>query len=244
MRTGNNAAIFFRDANSDKHRIWLNLSNATGMQNQILIGYMEGATQDADVSIDAKQIEGSINNIASMIGEDKYNIQARALPFVDTDIVPLAFKAIAAGDFSISIDHSDGLFEDFEGEGQAVFLKDNLLGIVHNLKAAPYDFASAEGNFTNRFEIVYQNTNLGIDVPALNPDSIVLYKENNIFKINAGKTIIKNVKVFDVRGRLVYEENDINASTAALTDLKAEQQVLLVQITSDQNEVITKKAVY
>ncbi|MGK4568314.1 hypothetical protein [Flavobacterium sp. 3HN19-14] len=75
MRTGNNSATFFRNANIDKHRIWLNLSNSVGLQNQILVGYMDGATNGVDVSVDAKQIEGGINNIATLIGDEKFNIR-------------------------------------------------------------------------------------------------------------------------------------------------------------------------
>ncbi|MGK4566055.1 reprolysin-like metallopeptidase [Flavobacterium sp. 3HN19-14] len=110
MRTGNNSATFFRNAAVEKSRIWLNLSNATGLQNQILVGYMDGATQNADASIDAEQIENNINNIASMIGTEKFNIQARAMPFEVTDVIPLGFNAIAAGEFAIAIDHLDGIF--------------------------------------------------------------------------------------------------------------------------------------
>jgi hypothetical protein len=55
---------------------------------------------------------------------------------------------------------------------------------------------------------------------------------------------MKNVKIYDVRGRLVYEKSNINTTTATLNDLKAEQSVLLVKITSDDNKVVTKKMVF
>jgi hypothetical protein len=65
-----------------------------------------------------------------------------------------------------------------------------------------------------------------------------------VLNINAGKVVMKNVKIYDVRGRLIYEKSNINTTTTALKDLKAEQEVLLVKITSDDNKVVTKKVVF
>jgi hypothetical protein len=61
-----------------------------------------------------------------------------------------------------------------------------------------------------------------------------LYKLLIIF-ISVGKVAKKHFKIYDVRGRLVYEKSNINTTTTALKDLKAEQYVLLVKITSDDN---------
>jgi hypothetical protein len=70
-----------------------------------------------------------------------------------------------------------------------------------------------------------------------------LYKLLIIF-ISVGKVAKKHFKIYDVRGRLVYEKSNINTTTTALKDLKAEQEVLLVKITSDDNKVVTKKVVF
>ncbi|MDI1255662.1 MAG: GEVED domain-containing protein [Flavobacterium sp.] len=240
MRTGNNTATFFRDANTDKHRLWLNLTNAIGLQNQILIGYMDGATQGVDVSIDAKQIEGGINNIASMIGDEKFNIQARALPFVDTDEIPLSFNALVAGEFIISIDHLDGLFS---GD-QAVFIKDNLTGMTHNIKESGYTFASEAGTVTDRFSVVFQNTTLSSTNPTFDANTIIVFKTDNILNINSGNIMMSGVKVFDIRGRLIFEQTGINGNTAVLKNLMVGREVLLVQISSDDNRTVTKKVIY
>jgi hypothetical protein len=52
------------------------------------------------------------------------------------------------------------------------------------------------------------------------------------------------VKIYDVRGRLIGEEYNINASTVILNTIKAKDEVLLVKITSVDNQVVTKKVVY
>src|SRR5690606_5230374 len=53
MRMGNNG-MFFRQMSHERHRFWLNLSDEMAVYNQILVGYMENATQGADSGIDAK----------------------------------------------------------------------------------------------------------------------------------------------------------------------------------------------
>lgn len=54
---------------------------------------------------------------------------------------------------------------------------------------------------------------------------------------------MKNVEIYNLRGRLVYEQSNINTTTTALNNLKAEQEVLLVKITSEDDKVVTKKVV-
>jgi hypothetical protein len=123
-------------------------------------------------------------------------------------------------------------------------LRDNLLGTIYNIKASPYTFTSASGAFNNRFEIVYTSSPLGTHNPTFDADSVVVYKQDQVLNVNSGTTVMSKVRVFDVRGRLIFEKNNINATAVKLTDLKAEQQVLLVQITSDDNRIVTKKVVY
>jgi hypothetical protein len=72
---------------------------------------------------------------------------------------------------------------------------------------------------------------------------VIVYKnELNDFVINAGTTIMASVKVFDIRGRLLLERNNINASQTTMTVGMA-NEVLLVQITSEDGVVVSKKVV-
>ena len=240
MREGNNDGQFFRTATTEKHRIWLNLATDTTPLNQIMVGYIEGTTLGFDDAYDGKLINSG-SSIASVIDNEHYVIQARPTPFVNTDEVPLNFKAAAAGSYTLSIDHVDGLFS---GE-QNIYLKDKLLNVTHDIKASAYTFTSDQGTFADRFDVVYNNSTLNISTPTFDANSVIVYKDDNkVLNINAGKVVMKNVKIYDVRGRLVYEKSNINTTTATLNDLKAEQGVLLVKITSEDNKVVTKKMVF
>lgn len=239
MRVGNNDNQFYKTAQSDRSRLWLNLSQGSTFLNQILVGYMQNATTGVDESLDGKLLENG-STISSKIDSDNYIIQARPLPFENTDIVPLSFKALTAGTYTLSVDHSDGLFS----VSQDVFIKDNLIGTVQNIKQNPYSFASTEGTFTSRFEIIYQSSPLGIGNSPINANNVIVYKKDNLLSINSGIANMKSVKLFDISGRLIFEKSNINSNQATITNLKTEQQVLLVQITFDDNKIITKKIVY
>jgi Leucine-rich repeat (LRR) protein len=238
MRVANSDGQFYRGITSDKHRFWLNLGTPQSGINQILIGYAEGATQGFDNGIDGRQIENG-TAISSRIDGLNYVIQGRAMPFDNNDVVPLSLNVATAGTYVLSIDHSDGLFAD----GQSIFLRDNLTGTIHDFASGAYSFASAAGNFASRFEIVYANTTLGT-VPVEAVDSLVIYNENNLIHINSGKAVMDGVKIFDVRGRLIYEKSNIASTTTTLSDFVSEKQVVLVRITADNGAVVTKKYVY
>ncbi|MGL2965234.1 beta strand repeat-containing protein [Flavobacterium sp. XGLA_31] len=241
MRSDSHLNHFLKtnDATSavEKNRIWLNATNAAGDFSQTMVGYITNATQEVDAYIDGKYINDGDIALASLIGTTPYAIQGRALPFDAADVVPLSFKATTAGDYTIAIDHADGLFAD---GNQAVLLRDNLSGTVHDLHTGGYTFASDAGTFTTRFELVYQQQ-LGVSNPTLNASQVVIYRDaTNNLVINSGNQIMSKVKVFDITGKLLLEKNNINAKETAL-NISLANEVVLVQITTDSGVVVTKK---
>jgi autotransporter-associated beta strand protein len=242
MRIGNNANQFFRNAQTtttvERNRVWLNAYNGTGAFSQTMIGYMTNASNGLDTQIDGKYINDGEIALSSLLDATPMAIQGRALPFDAADVVPMRFKATTAGTYTIAIDHTDGLF----ANGQTVFLRDNVLGVTHNLNDGAYNFAVEAGTFDSRFEVVYQAT-LGTDTPTLTQNQVVVYATDaSSITVTTGTIVMNSIKVFDIRGRLLTESNAINASQATLA-LPATNQVVLLQITAVTGETITKKFV-
>jgi hypothetical protein len=178
--------------------------------------------------------------LASLIGTTPYAIQGRSLPFDANDIVPLRFKATTAGNFIIAIDHTDGLFL----SEQTVYLRDNLTGTVHNLSTGQYAFTSDAGTFDTRFEILYQNSSLGVANQTFNANGVIIYKTpTNDLIINTGNTEMSVVKIFDINGKLLLEKKDIN-TTQLTINVGFSTEVLLVQISSQDGVVVTKKVLF
>jgi ribonucleotide monophosphatase NagD (HAD superfamily) len=53
--------------------------------------------------------------------------------------------------------------------------------------------------------------------------------------------MMNNIKVFDIQGRLITEQKSVKANTTSIQNLKASNQVLIVNVTTDDNQVISKK---
>ncbi len=240
QRSSDNANQFFRNGNvaddvTETNRYWLNLTDASGSFSQMAAGYMTNATNGVDL-YDGKNINTGNVLLNSILDNTAYTIQGKALPFNASDVVPLSYKVTTAGSYTIAIDHVDGLFA---GGTQAIYVKDNLTSVEHNLQTGAYTFASDGGTFNNRFEIIYQSQ---LANPTFTPNSVVIFNQNDNIVINSGNIIMASVKVFDIRGRLLQQQTNINASQAIING-SLSNGVLLVQITSEDGVTITKKVI-
>jgi hypothetical protein len=235
MRASTNVDQFFK-ANNTVDRYWVSLNTSTGASFQNLYAYLPDATLNYDNGKDGIFYnDTTLASLSSVVNGVEMVIQARP-SFVPTDVIPLMFKTTEAGTYSISLYQTEGVFAD----AQDILVKDNLLGTTQSIKLGAYTFTSDVGVFANRFELVYQPA---LSVNTANFDaSVQVIKQNDDIVINAGNTIISKVKVFDTRGRLLIDKKNINASEVRLASDKT-QQVLLVQITSNEGKVVTKKIV-
>jgi hypothetical protein len=239
QRTANTANQFFRNADEDeeRHTIWLNATNSEGLFSQMAVGYITGATMDVDMYDGMAFPDGDIA-LGSWLDNSDYVIQGRPVPFNTADVVPLTFRCANAGNYTITIDHLLGLFEG----SQSIYLKDNLTNAIHDLKASAYDFVSESGIFTSRFELVYQDNPLAVTAQGFNANTVIVYKQSPEIVVNAGKTILSDVKVYDIRGRLIAGKENINAAETRL-NVGTANEVLIVKITSDKQETVTRKIV-
>ena len=240
MRRSSNSNQFFKTSQSmttiNNGLYWLNLTTDAGIYSQMAVGYSSDSTLGVDRGIDGKNINQQFY-LTSLIGVDEYSIQGRP-DFQTDDMVPLSYKVIAAGNYIISIDHTAGLFT---GGSQSIYLKDNIANIIHDLNTGAYSFTSATGTFADRFEIIYALP-LGVGNPTFTANNVIIYNQNNEFVVNTGNIIMSSIKVFDIRGRLLNERKEINSSQTII-NAGLDNEVLLVQITSADGIVVTKKVI-
>jgi hypothetical protein len=245
MRFGSNNQFFkpaktSKSAIVEKNRLWLNLYNTEGAFKQTLIGYIGGATNDTERGYDGVTFDSnkyldfySVNNGKKLV------IQGRAIPFLDTDIVPLGYKTTIAGDFIISIDKADGnLFN------RAIYLEDKLTSSIHDLRSSDYTFSTGIGTFDDRFVLRYTNKSLSIsDIEDMEQTLLVSVKEK-IIKVTSTKENMSEVSVFDVTGKLLYNKKKIDATKLQISNLQSVSQVLLVKITLENQYTSTTKIVF
>lgn len=248
MRDPNYPAQFLRKANQaeeqvqtdendgvERNRLWLNLTSAEGGFGQTLLGYATDASNGLDRN-DGKYFNDGALALTSYLDNKEYIIQARALPFVDTDVVPLLFKTPFAGDYTISIAQMDGFF----AEGQAVYIKDNLTNTGHNLNEGPYNFSSEVGVFPARFEVVYNASSLSTKNPILDANAVVVYKSNQALNINSGAIAMKSVELYDMSGRVIYKKENIDNTKLAISNLNFQDQIIIIKINTEAG-IVNKK---
>ncbi|MES2865046.1 MAG: T9SS sorting signal type C domain-containing protein [Bacteroidota bacterium] len=234
---------FFRNPNAvaenvetEKHRIWLNLNDGTKSYNQILLGYTPNATGGIDHKVDGKMLDTSKTSLYNLIENSEYVIQGKGLPFSDEDVVKLGLKVTEASNFEINIEQVDGLFEN-----QDVFVKDNYIGAIHNLKEGSYYFISQVGTFNDRFELIYKKPTKEIEVTSAN--SVDVLVKNNELIIQTYQSAIANVEVYDVLGKVVFTKNGINNKQFNTNQITATKQALIVKIQLENGEVVVKKII-
>jgi hypothetical protein len=220
----------------EKNRLWITISNPQGAYNQTLLGYVTNATNGNDALFDGKPwAAGNVLSLYSVNGADTYSIQGRALPFTNSDVVPLGYKTTIAGSFTIALEDFDGLFQN-----QNVYLLDKSTNDIQDLKAGSYTFATATGTFNDRFEIRYTNSTLGITDPAEANNWLIAYAQNGQIAINASREIT-SVAVYDLVGRKMYHSGTIQATGFNTPALNLQLQALIVKAVFEDGSVVAKK---
>ncbi len=234
-----NNSNFWRSANQNqKDRLWLNLTNTDGMFSQQLIGYFDNATLENDQAYDAQMLKGPSNiNFYSQSQNQFYKIQARPT-FNSSDTVPLGFTTTANSDFTIAIDNKEGVFDT-----QNIYLQDNLLNIIHDLKQAPYNFASTYGTFDERFVLRYENSILSNNTFVNAENQVSIATKDSKINIVSNTQNIKQIEVFDILGRKIFNNNQVNDKTFTTTNFLAKNQTLIVKIKLENDEIVTRKII-
>ncbi|TCN49336.1 T9SS sorting signal type C domain-containing protein, partial [Flavobacterium circumlabens] len=245
MREGGaNNGQFFKPAKGAKEaaksRIWLNITNEGGAFKQMLVGYVEGATNGIDNRYDGETFDANpYLDFYSVNNDLNYVIQGRALPFTDTDIVPLGYRSTVEGDFTISIQHAEG-----DLSNQAVYIEDKTAGKIHNLKDGKYTFSTKIGSFDDRLVLRYTDKTLGTGDFENTENNILVSIKNKAIKVTSAKENIKEVTVYDISGKLLYNKKKVGATELQIANLQSANQVLLVKITLDNDHTTTKKVIF
>ncbi|WP_452227326.1 T9SS type A sorting domain-containing protein [Lacinutrix cladophorae] len=250
MRVTGNNSQFFRSSSSDQaNKLWLNLTTDSGVFNQILIGYVPGATNDYDgmyydapknLATDAYASLYSI--IEEVNGKDKLAIQGKSPESLHTEeVIPIGFNTSIeeATIFTFSIPKLEGEFL----TNNSIYVHDKLMQVYHDLKASDYNFTSDSGSFTNRFDIVFNTTSLSVNENEYTNALTIIEQADGSVQFNTSNALeIKNVKIYDVLGRLLYNLNG-NSSTEIYHLDNLSQATYVAKVTLSNDVVITKKAV-
>lgn len=196
---------FYRESNEEKDRYWLRLADANGRYNELLVGYLPGATNDFDEAYD-----GPINSLSpvkfySILGNEKLVIQGKS-DFDVKDKVRLDYSLTNPSTvLTISLSKKEGVFN-----SQSIYLHDKKMNFFHDLTQADYFFYP--DNTVDRFEIVYQSGKVDEDIinETTEIQASILSSQFGVLS----NTPISKVELYDINGRLIFntslEQNVLN----------------------------------
>jgi len=221
-----------------KSRIWLDIVNSNHISDRVLIGYINGATNQKDRLFDAIKPIGNGLKIYSIIEQDKMTIQGRSIPFNEEDRVKIGVNIISNEPYQIAIAATDGIFI----SDQNIYLEDNELDIVHDLKQSPYTFSSEIGEYNNRFVLRYTNEVLSIENYTEGENIIVV--SNDIIQVSSNNANIKEIEVYSILGQLIFSDKNIDTKTYTVSSLQKTNNTLILKIITKNNIPIYKKIIY
>ena len=235
--------------NTQDNKLWINLTSGNGIFNQVLISYVEGATDGNDgMYYDAPKIVSG--NFAAalytLINNDEamYAIQGKSNTSINqNEIINLGFNTNVEVPtiFNLSVAQLQGDFLN----NNTVYLKDNLLNITHNLSGGDYNFTSETGAFTDRFEVVFKEENTLTVDDIINNESVfqIIQRDSDgvTFKTGTSATL-KSIAIYDLFGRKVYQFKGENSSeTFNIPNIKT--GIYLAKAELSTGVIITKKAI-
>ena len=245
MRTddSNNAynnGQFYRNAEKpdEKHRIWLDLVDSNFKTSRFMVGYATGASNDRDQMFDANTNYQEPLKAFSIINDEIFNIQGKALPFDSNDQINIGFQVPAQGTYKFAIADADGMFKD---RTQKVYLQDLLTNTLHDLTTAPYSFNSDKGLFKNRFILKYTNQTLSNNENEFSK-GVIVYSTDQL-TITSELFNIKEVVIYDILGKTLFSDKKLNTKNSSL-NINKNNTALLVKITLENGAVITKKIIH
>lgn len=233
MRTTEFGPSFFGKANTTKDRYWLNLKTPAGLNVQTAVVYFPAGNNE--LWLDDSEARYSSDDFYSLVNDNQLSIQGKA-SFNVKDRVPLGVRLFADGVYVISIEDVEGVF----AEGQIIYLRDKKTKMIYNLSENPYKFGAMAGEYNDRFEILYRKVILD-ELSATVFGKISLEKVNRNIEVKSTLDKIQKVEVYNLSGRLIYEQNQIQSLEYYLPLEQFGKQIIIVRTVSEKGEVVSKK---
>lgn len=246
MTENGDDAVYYKGANYNGSRqkegkFYLELVNPNGMHIQLAIGYFERADNGFEKYDSPVFNESVSDNLYSLSTENrKLAIQGRKAPFRSNDVVPLGIKLFQYGKYKIQLEDHLGVFE----SQQIVYLKDKYENQLHNLSESAYEWSGEPGEFTDRFEIVYQGTYpVKTDLAETKQNKMEIVKQDSFIYVKSNPDKIKTVEIFTLSGNSVYQRDYLKSNEITIPSKEFGKQILFLKVQTETGEIHTRKII-
>ncbi|MFD0863454.1 LamG-like jellyroll fold domain-containing protein [Sungkyunkwania multivorans] len=240
----NDNSTFIRSIANDQEeeanpisRIRLGFENQLGFHRQLLLAITPVATDGVDFGYDGAMIENQLDDLYWLIDDRPYIIQAIGSADPATEL-SLGLHVSSSQEVTFNIDELENIDEDFE-----LYLRDNYSGQIIDLLAGEITLSLDEGEYSDRFSLIFSGNSLSVDDPEDAIDGMIGFYDSRVDQFvikNHTDKIVKNVAIYDLLGQVVQED--------AFTEAMAEYRIPLssasgayIAVIRTENSSLTKK---
>ena len=202
---GDNNQFYKQQSNDNENKSWFRLSGTMGY-SPILIGFIEGATDDFETVYDAEFLnEGASIEFYSLIDDTKCDVQGRSVLQPNQSVqVPLGYQVTTAGNYTISkvLEYIDSSFE--------ILLEDTLENTMTDLRLLDYSFDVAGPTEDNSRFIIHYNYNqtLGSEEFMEVTDYLSsFFSGNELVTKNNKEELPLSIRLFDMSGKEILHSD-------------------------------------
>ncbi|KGO87573.1 hypothetical protein Q765_05410 [Flavobacterium rivuli WB 3.3-2 = DSM 21788] len=96
----------------------------------------------------------------------------------------------------------------------------------------------------NRIARIMSSGSMGTNTPEAVNNNVIAYRNNDALQITSSNQVIKSVQVYDLAGRLLSDDNNVNAINTSIEDLAPARKILIVNIKLADGTSVSKKLYY
>jgi len=241
---GNNSYFYKGEINkgeittvSDKDRMWLALSDGEEVKKEIMIGFFKEATTAFDAGYDAPSWKGDGLQWYSLIGQDRFGIQALD-SFDDDKAVPLGLQVAEQQDLTIEISRSEGALKE-----AGIFLVDHFLLITHDLSKGAYTFRQdTPAEVNNRFTIEFKAKTVAPELPPSDNRELIISQKQGEIHLKSAQ-IISNLKIFDIQGRILINVHPQAKDYRVSVEKMKSGSPVILNVMLENRELISRKLI-
>lgn len=218
--------------------IRVNVSLNNTAVRQVVLGFMETATDDVDKA-DALSPDAEanlpcdaylvLNNLPFVLATTSFNIDKT---------FPIGFKTSEASVFRIQV---AGMIN-FE-MAENVYLHDKISNVYYDIKNQEVQIAMPQGVNNTQYEITFKTNSLGVIDTEKNDLTVFQDNKNQELQIlNPNGLTISSVALFDINGKKIFKEEKNSTSTITkFSTSRLSQAVYLVELKTEEGLKITQK---
>ncbi|MDB9961452.1 T9SS type A sorting domain-containing protein [Oceanihabitans sp.] len=222
----------------DYKRFRLNLDFNETYTRQLAQTFHHTATAGEDYGLETRSPATLDSDVYWPQGEKAYNAQAFAF---DTELhIPLVINT--SQDQPIRFRIFD--IQNFD-DSQPIFVHDIETDVYVDLRQQNYEINLPQGNYSDRFEIVFQDQSLSIE--AFYDEDFLVLQNNNTSQLtilNPNQLEVQTVSLFDVSGKRIFNEFNLEAQDRyQFTTKNLSDGVYIAKITFANQSSMSKKVV-